>query len=216
MSLPGGVSAPGPSAAPAAAGKPPRRAAFLDRDGVLTELVWDASDAQLEGPFRAADLELAPGAARAIADLQRAGYLAVLISNQPAAAKGKTTREGLAEAHERFAVLLAAQGVALDAIRYCLHHPASADAELGIACSCRKPAPGSLLAVASELDLDLAASWMIGDSDSDIEAGRAAGCRTLLVENPGSAHRRGRSIPDARAVDITAATAHIIRTGAGS
>ena len=92
----------------------------------------------------------------------------------------------------------------------CYHHPAGTVPELTRRCDCRKPAPGMLIAAAEELPIDLSASWMVGDSDDDVAAGTAAGCRTVLIENPASAHRRVvGAAPDGRAPDLTAA-AHLI------
>jgi D-glycero-D-manno-heptose 1,7-bisphosphate phosphatase len=85
--------------------------------------------------------------------------------------------------------------VAFDSFHICWHHPAGVVAELSGECECRKPAPGLLLAAARELGIDLERSWMIGDTDSDVFAGRAAGCRTVLIENPESAHKRGANAP---------------------
>lgn len=166
------------------------RAVFLDRDGVLVELVWDDADAAFEGPTAGGDVRLVPGAADAIRRIRSLDYRTVVVSNQPGAAKGKASQEELLEAHERVVGLLAEQGVMIDDYRYCLHHPDATVPALAQACDCRKPRPGMLLEAAAELDLDLARSWMIGDSDIDTEAGRGAGCRTILVENPRSAHRR--------------------------
>jgi D-glycero-D-manno-heptose 1,7-bisphosphate phosphatase len=163
---------------------------FLDRDGVIVELVWDELDRRLEAPNSPGDVRLATGAAEAIRTFRSAGFRTVVVSNQGAAAKLKVTRADLADTHERVVQLLADQGAEIDDYRYCLHHPEGLDTELAVVCACRKPAPGMLLAAAAELDIDLAVSWMIGDSDLDVEAGRRAGCRTILVENPGSAHRR--------------------------
>jgi D-glycero-D-manno-heptose 1,7-bisphosphate phosphatase len=85
-------------------------------------------------------------------------------------------------------------------------------AELSGACDCRKPAPGMLLAAALALDIELTGSWMVGDTDADLLAGRAAGCRTILVRNPGSAHKRGGEIsPDAVAGDLAGAVDEILR-----
>ena len=165
-------------------------AVFLDRDGIVVELVWDAVDGSFEGPTVQGDVRLVPGAADAIRRIRSLDYRTVVVSNQPGAAKGKASREDLLEAHERVVRLLAESGVAIDDYRYCLHHPDGVDTELARACECRKPKPGMLLQAAAALDLDLSRSWMIGDSDADAEAGRTAGCRTILVENPRSLHRR--------------------------
>jgi len=189
-------------------------AVFLDRDGVVVELVWDAVDGAYEGPTAARDVRLVEGAADAIGRIRLLDYRTVVVSNQPGVAKGKTSREDLREAHERVVRLLAERGVVIDDYRYCLHHPDAVDPVLAGGCDCRKPKPGMLLEAAAALDIDLSRSWMIGDSDVDAEAGRTAGCRTILVENPRSAHRRRQDgsvdhrVRDmSRAVDVVASEA---------
>jgi D-glycero-D-manno-heptose 1,7-bisphosphate phosphatase len=167
-----------------------RAAAFLDRDGVLNELVPDPVSGAPESPLRAADVRLIEGAASAARRLARAGFALVCVSNQPATAKGKVSLERLLAVHERVVELLREEGIRLDASRLCLHHPEGVLAELTGPCDCRKPAPGMLLDAAAELGLDLASSWIVGDTDSDIAAGKAAGCRTMLIRYPGSVHKR--------------------------
>jgi len=179
-----------------------RRAVFLDRDGVVVELVWDDVDGAFEGPTASDDVRLVPGAADAIRRIRSLDYRTVVVSNQPGAAKGKASQEELLEAHERVVRLLAEQGVMIDDYRYCLHHPDAIDPMLANACDCRKPKPGMLLAAAAKLDIDLSQSWMIGDSDVDMEAGSGAGCRTILVENPRSTHRRHDGHADFRVSDV--------------
>lgn len=164
---------------------------FLDRDGVLNELVPDPVTGVAESPLRVRDVALIHGAAAAARRLAEAGFLLACVSNQPAAAKGAVSVERLRAVHARVVELLAGEGVGLAASRLCLHHPDGVVDGLARACRCRKPAAGMLIDVAAELAADPGASWMVGDSDSDVAAGRAAGCRTLLVENPVSAHRRG-------------------------
>jgi D-glycero-D-manno-heptose 1,7-bisphosphate phosphatase len=187
------------------------RAVFLDRDGVLNDPVPDPTDGRPESPLRAADVVLAEGAVEGCRMLREAGFLLLVASNQPAAAKGKATREQLREVHDRVVDLLTAGGVTIDDWRYCLHHPEATVAELrGDPCGCRKPAPGMLLELAEAHAVDLAASWMVGDSDADTGAGIAAGCRTVLVEHPGSAHRRTRRPePAALAANLSPAAAFI-------
>jgi D-glycero-D-manno-heptose 1,7-bisphosphate phosphatase len=170
------------------------RAAFLDRDGVLNELVHDPLSGVPESPLTVADVALVPGAAAAAARLTRAGYLLVCVSNQPAAAKGRVPLEQLLAVHQRVTELLAREGVMLSASRLCLHHEHGVVPDLSRACDCRKPAPGMLLELAGSLGIDLASSWMVGDTDADIAAGRAAGCRTLLICNPASIHKRSQVI----------------------
>jgi D-glycero-D-manno-heptose 1,7-bisphosphate phosphatase len=183
-----------------------RRAAFIDRDGTIDELVPDPVTGEPEGPLRARDVALLPGAAAALRDLSDAGWLLIGVSNQPAAAKAKATLEELAEVQALVLQLLEAEGVRFDDFRLCMHHPAGVVPELTASCQCRKPAPGMLLEAAAPLGVDLEASWMIGDTDSDVEAGKAAGCRTVLIEHPPSAHKRsGDAAPDATAPDLAAA-----------
>jgi D-glycero-D-manno-heptose 1,7-bisphosphate phosphatase len=186
-------------------------AAFLDRDGVINECVLEPDTALLESPLSVDDTRLRPGVATALRELARAGYALVCVSNQPAAAKGKLTIEALHAVHERVLELLAAQDVHLDASRLCPHHPEGRIDKLSGPCDCRKPAPGMLLDAAQALELDLSASWMLGDTDADVQAGEAAGCRTVLIEYHGSARKRsGRAIPTLRARDLADAVAQLL------
>lgn len=187
-----------------------RAAIFLDRDGVLNELVADPVSGVGESPLRLEDVRLVPGAAAAAAALGRAGYALVCVSNQPAAAKGKVSVEALGAIHRRLAALLAKEEAALDGSRLCLHHPEGTVPELTGACACRKPAPGMLLDAAAALELDLTRSWMVGDTDADILAGAAAGCKTLLIRHPGSVHKRLRVVdPDAAADSLADAVGRL-------
>jgi D-glycero-D-manno-heptose 1,7-bisphosphate phosphatase len=189
-----------------------RPAAFLDRDGTLNEFVPDPVSGLPESPLRAADVHLIEGAAAAVRQLAQAGFALVCVSNQPAAAKGKVSLERLLAVHERVLELLREEGVRLDASRLCLHHPEGVVPELSGPCACRKPAPGMLLDAAEELGLDLASSWMLGDTDSDVVAGHAAGCRTVLIEHPGSAHKRfAKERPDVVASNLAAGVAQLLK-----
>ena len=183
-----------------------RRAAFVDRDGTLDELVPDPVSGEPEGPLHARDVTLIPGAAAALLSLARAGWLLIGVSNQPAAAKAKASVDQLAEVQARVLELLAAEGVRFDDFRLCMHHPDGVVPDLSRECDCRKPAAGMLVEAARELGVDLGASWMIGDTDSDVRAGRAAGCRTALIEHQPSGHKRsGSAAPDVRASDLASA-----------
>ena len=179
-----------------------RPAAFLDRDGVLNDVVPDPVSGLHESPLRAVDVRLAAGAAAGARRLASAGFVLVQVSNQPAAAKGKVTVEDLHSVQARVEELLAEQGVVLELALLCLHHPDGIVPRLSGDCACRKPRPGMLLDAAARLDLDLSASWVAGDGDADIGAARAARTRVALVEHPHTAHRRGRLTPDARAADL--------------
>jgi D-glycero-D-manno-heptose 1,7-bisphosphate phosphatase len=186
-------------------------AVFVDRDGVINELVRDPGTGRPESPLRVADVRLIARAAGALRLLAGAGWRLVGVSNQPGAAKGTISLDELHAIQARVVALLAAEDVRFDDFRLCLHHPEGTVPELSGPCDCRKPAPGMLLASAGELGLDLGASWMIGDTDGDVQAGRAAGCRTILVEHPDSAHKRTAQLqPDAVVTDLTAAARIIL------
>jgi D-glycero-D-manno-heptose 1,7-bisphosphate phosphatase len=187
-----------------------RPAVFLDRDGVLNELVPDPVSGAPESPLRIEDVRLIPGAAAAAKRLGRAGFALVCVSNQPAAAKGLVSVAQLMTVHEHIVGMLAEEGVRFRDSHLCLHHEQGVVPELSGACACRKPAPGMLLGAAAALGLDLASSWMVGDTDADVLAGHAAGCRTALLRNPGSAHKRsGRVSPEMLCPDLAGAVAEI-------
>ena len=185
-------------------------AVFVDRDGVINALVPEPGTAVPESPYRPEDVELMPGAAEALQQLASAGVAVVVASNQPAAAKGIASEEDLDAVHSRVVELLGDAAAAVEEWRYCRHHPDAIDPALR-GCECRKPKPGMLLDAARDLGLDLSRSWMVGDADRDVAAGKAAGCRTVLVENPESGHRRsGSAGEDLRAADLPAAVAAIL------
>ena len=154
-----------------------RPAVFLDRDDTLIDDMSYTADA--------GRLRLKPGAPEALARLRQAGFALVVVTNQSGVARGHFTEEQLQAAHQRLREMLTASGAALDAIYYCpyLDGPEAVVAAYRRQSDMRKPAPGMLLTAARELGIDLAASWMIGDAPRDVEAGRAAGCRTILIGN---------------------------------
>jgi D-glycero-D-manno-heptose 1,7-bisphosphate phosphatase len=178
---------------------------FLDRDGIINELVLNSATGDYESPYRPEDVALTAGAVEAIRILRAHDVAVAVVSNQPAAAKGTTTVAELMRVHEAVIGLLADAGAGVDDVRYCFHHPEGAHPDLGRVCDCRKPLPGLIHQAAAALGLDgtaLGRSWLIGDSDVDVEAGRRAGCRTVLVEEPRSFHRRHGATADARAADV--------------
>jgi D-glycero-D-manno-heptose 1,7-bisphosphate phosphatase len=194
---------------------PGRPAAFLDRDGTLNETVPDPDSGMPESPLTVAEVRLIPGAVAAARDLAEAGYVLVCVTNQPAAAKGKATLAELLEIHERVIELLGQEGVHVELSLLCPHHPDGLSEGVGHAlsgaCDCRKPAPGMLLAAGAELRLDLARSWMLGDTDTDVAAGRAAGCRTVLIDYRPSAHKRlGGETPDIFTPNLAEAVAQLL------
>jgi D-glycero-D-manno-heptose 1,7-bisphosphate phosphatase len=166
-----------------------------------------------ESPLEEDAVRLIPGAAQALARLVDAGLVPVCVTNQPAAAKGTVTVEKLLAVHLRVVELLAGQGGVLAVSYLCLHHPQGVTPELAGACACRKPAPGMLLQAAGELDVELRDAWMVGDTDADVDAGRAAGCRTALIRYPGSFHKRALgSGADATFADVAEAAAALSST----
>jgi D-glycero-D-manno-heptose 1,7-bisphosphate phosphatase len=149
-------------------------AAFLDRDGVINRKAPDG-----EYVTRWEDFHFLTGVAEAIAQLNQAGFSVIVVTNQRCVAKGLITQAELEKMHKRVSDHLASAGARIDAFYYCPH-------ETEALCNCRKPEPGMLLEAARSRDLDLASSWMIGDSEIDIQAGKKAGCKTarLLEKNP--------------------------------
>src|SRR5580704_250582 len=145
------------------------RAVFLDRDGVITR-----KPSEGEYVTRWEEMDVLPGVVDAIRLLNRSKFRVVVVSNQRCVAKGLVTAGELESMHRRMCEQLAAAGATIDGVYYCPH-------EKWPACSCRKPAPGMLLDAARKYQLDLAASWMIGDSEVDVEAGRNAGCKTARL-----------------------------------
>jgi histidinol-phosphate phosphatase family protein len=144
------------------------------------------------------DFHILPGVVEGIALLNRAGFSVIVVTNQRCVAKGLLTITDLEKMHECMTDVLARAGATIDATFYCPH-------EMEPSCDCRKPAPGMLLNAARSLGLELAASWMIGDSDIDIEAGRNAGCKTarLLAVDETAVQPVRRSTTPSRA-DIVA------------
>lgn len=158
-----------------------QKAIFLDRDGTINRYVGFLRKTE--------ELELLPDAAEAIKLINTSGYLAVVVTNQPVIARGEVTWDKLQEIHNKMETELGKQGAYLDAIYYCPHHPHKGYEgeipELKFDCDCRKPKPGMLIKAAQDLNIDLEKSWMIGDSDSDVEAGNAAGCKKIKIEEGG-------------------------------
>lgn len=151
-----------------------RRAIFLDKDGTLLHNV----------PYnvRPDRMHLAPGAGIALRRFYTLGYALIVVSNQPGVAHGYFDPDALRGVERELRLLFAACGVPLAGFYYCPHHPHGRIARYAIACRCRKPVPGLLLAAATIHDIDLDRSWMIGDILDDVEAGKRAGCRGVLLD----------------------------------
>lgn len=189
-----------------------RRAVFLDRDGVINRNVLNPATGNYEAPLTAAEFALIPGVPAALRQLQDAGFLLFLVSNQPNYAKGKANLEELEAIDAELRRELAAMGVEFAAVYYCLHHPDGVVAGYSGACICRKPSPYFLLKAIREFELDAAESWMMGDRMTDVLCGRAAGVRTIFID-PKSGACSGVAA-NRTAVDLAAASAHICEAAA--
>ena len=157
------------------------KAIFLDRDGVINELVYYRDQGIIDSPFTAGQVKLLPGVSESITRFQDAGYKVILASNQPGIAKGYMSEKDFEEVREKIKERLAKRGAILDGEYYCFHHPEAKIQELRMNCKCRKPEPGLLIKAAEEMDIGLTQSWMIGDGLNDVKAGKRAGCRTVLL-----------------------------------
>lgn len=154
-----------------------QKAIFLDRDGTINVYKGFLRDIE--------DFELIEGVSDAIRMINQTGYLCIVVTNQPVIARGEVTVPELQKIHNKMETLLGHDGAYVDELYYCPHHPHKGYEgevpELKIECGCRKPKPGMLLRAAEEFNIDLSKSWMIGDGENDILAGKAAGCKTILL-----------------------------------
>ncbi|HEX7420953.1 MAG TPA: HAD-IIIA family hydrolase [Thermoanaerobaculia bacterium] len=177
------------------------RALFLDRDGVLDELVFYPSHGEWESPRHVSDLKMRDGFAEPLKQAIRAGWLLFIITNQPSYAKEKCPLEDLQEVHARVLDEMQRAGVTITADYVCYHHPDSKLDGFG-ACQCRKPSPFFIREAAKRYDVDLRRSWMVGDQDSDVVTGINAGCRTALLNYEHSADKRGSRKSDLFCADL--------------
>ena len=173
------------------------RAVFLDRDGVLNRAL--VRDGRPYPPAGVGELEVLPGVAEALAALRQAGYLLVVVTNQPDVARGTQPRAAVEAIHRELLARLP-----LDEVRCCFHDDADG-------CACRKPRPGLLQEAARDRHVDLAASFMVGDRWRDTEAGAAAGCRTIFIDHGYQERRPDRC--DARVASLAEAAAWILAGG---
>ena len=173
------------------------RAVFLDRDGVINRK-------PLEGEYvtRWEEMEILPGVASAIGLLNQADFRVIVVTNQRCIAKGLVTSAKVEAIHQRMCRALGEAGGRIDGVYYCPH-------EKQPPCTCRKPAPGMLLLAAREHKIDLTGSWMVGDSDIDVAAGRSAGCRTALLVR---ANEKNAVNADVSSTSLLAALRTILQT----
>jgi D-glycero-D-manno-heptose 1,7-bisphosphate phosphatase len=169
-----------------------RAAIFLDRDGVINRT--RLRNGVPCPPASVQDLRILPGVAQALSALKARGYVLVVVTNQPDVARGSATRQSVEDIHERIS-----RELCVDAILTCFHDDSDD-------CDCRKPRPGLLLRAARDFDLDVGASFMVGDRWRDLEAGVRAGCRTFYVDGgyderpPASYDYRVASLPEAAGI----------------
>ncbi|HEY0875819.1 MAG TPA: HAD family hydrolase [Vicinamibacterales bacterium] len=188
-----------------------RRAVFIDRDGTLIEEAGYLSSLER--------LVFFPYTVDAVRQIHRAGFAVVVITNQAGIARGIVTEDFVAAAHGHISARVEAGGGRIDAYYYCPHHPDGVVESLRIACQCRKPQPGLIRQAAEDLGIDLAASFTIGDRWHDVQAGQAAGTRTILVRT-GYGRREEEKAPEgisaAAIVDNLAAAAAVILSASRS
>lgn len=158
-----------------------QRAIFLDRDGTINKYVGFLRNID--------DFELIDGVSDAIKRINDSGYLAVVVTNQPVIARGEVSLDELNKIHNKMETLLGNDGAYLDAIYYCPHHPDKGFVgevpEYKVICHCRKPDIGMLEQAAEDFNIDLSQSWMIGDDENDVLAGKKAGCKTCFLGEEG-------------------------------
>jgi len=156
-----------------------QKAIFIDRDGTINRYVGFLRDID--------EFELIDGVAEAIKQINSSEYLAIVITNQPVIARGEVTVEELDEIHMKLETELGKRGAYIDGLYYCPHHPDKGFdgeiPELKFDCDCRKPKPGLILQASKDFNIDLENSWMIGDGKNDVEAGKNAGCKTVLINS---------------------------------
>jgi D-glycero-D-manno-heptose 1,7-bisphosphate phosphatase len=161
-----------------------KRGVILDRDGTLIDVVRDEETGVITTAFHPKQVRILPGVVDGLALLRDAGYVLAIATNQPGPAKGHFSAATVDATNAAVVDELGKQGIVIAKVAVCMHHPdggPGGDPALVGPCRCRKPQPGMLHDLARDLDLDLATSWMVGDTTADVEAGRAAGARTGLI-----------------------------------
>lgn len=177
-----------------------KKAVFLDRDGTINE--------EREYLYKVEECRFLPGVKEAVKRLNSAGYLVIVVTNQSGIARGYYTESDLERLHHYMTEEFTDSGARVDGWYYCPHHPEFPAGEA--ACDCRKPLPGMLLAASGELGIDLSSSWMVGDKSADMEAGIAAGCRSILVRTGYGAAEAAAAPSGVIAVDDLGAAVEVI------
>lgn len=157
------------------------KAIFLDRDGVINEIIYHKEMGVIDSPFTVEQFKLLSAVAKAINKFHKLGYKVIIVSNQPGLAKDNFTLEIFEKMKGKMRKELKKNGAEIDAEYYCFHHPYAKVKKYKKNCDCRKPKPGMILKAAKDHNIDLAKSWMIGDGITDIKAGQTAGCKTIFI-----------------------------------
>ena len=147
----------------------------------MNDLQYNQEEGTIGSPLSAKELRVNPYAGAAVRRIRELGYKAILVSNQPGVAKRQLTYREFEKMNKIVREELAKEGGVLDGEYYCLHHPDALERKYRLDCACRKPKPGLILRAAEENHVDLSESYYVGDALVDVEAGRAAGCRTILL-----------------------------------
>jgi len=157
------------------------RAVFLDRDGVINQMVYNPDFGLVDSPLKPSEFILLPDVAEGVRQIKALGFLAIVVSNQPGIAKGKFSQALLDRITQKMHHDLGTQSAKLDDVFYCLHHPEAVLKEYRQNCDCRKPKPGLLEQAARKWDIELTSSYFVGDGITDVLAGRAVGAICLYV-----------------------------------
>jgi D-glycero-D-manno-heptose 1,7-bisphosphate phosphatase len=181
-----------------------KRAIFLDKDGTLIPDIPYNVDTTL--------ITLSPNSVQGLRKLQEHGFEFIVVTNQSGIAEGRFSHEKVCSVGVRLKVLLQEQGVELTDFYYCPHAPTNNILMSALSCNCRKPKAGMLLEAARDHHIDLRSSWMIGDILNDVQAGNAAGCKTILVDNGNETvwNMNWKRVPDMIVLDIDAAADYIL------
>lgn len=179
-----------------------QKAVFLDRDGTI--------NVEKNYLHLIEEFEFIPGVPEAIARLNRAGFLVLVVTNQSGVARGYFSLEDVERLHAHIQAVLPQFGAHIDRFYICPHHPTAGTGEFKLACNCRKGEPGLLLQASEELGVDLSVSYMVGDKLADLEAGSRAGCRSILVRTGYGEETESTGFKEAEVVDDLSAAVKLI------
>jgi D-glycero-D-manno-heptose 1,7-bisphosphate phosphatase len=187
------------------------KAVFLDRDGVINDLVLNPNTGNYEAPQRIEDFNLKEGVIESLLLLKDAGFMLFLITNQPDYAKGKTSLETLESIRGKSEDLMVGSGIGFEEYFYCYHHPKGVIEGYSYECECRKPKPFFIFEANKKYDLDLSSSWFVGDRSTDVECGKAGGMKTIFINEPTSSGTVDSSDPDYEADSLVEAVDIIVK-----